>query len=309
MSYRLEIGEPLPTGIKRIAREQIDKALDQLENAPEGRDEAVHDARKRFKKIRAVLRLVRDEMGRDVYKPENVCYRDASRRLSDVRDSYVMVETVEDLTEYFADQLDPEAFTGLRDKLMAEHEEFKDKILDQEEAASEVIETIRKARKRVENWPIDQNNFSAIRDGLKRVYKRGYKGLANSYDDPVAENFHDWRKRVKYLWYHTRILKPVWPDLFDELADQIHDLSDYLGDDHDLAELRKLVVDRPNLFRQEEDRQLMLGLIDRRSSQYRAAARPMGERIYMETPQDFIDRVEGYWEVWQTREVEAELLA
>lgn len=306
MSYRLETGESLPTGIKRIAMEQIDQALDQLENAPEGRDEAVHDARKRFKKIRAVLRLVRDEIGEEVYKPENVCYRDAGRRLSDVRDSYVMVETVDLLTDYYADQLDPEAFAGLREKLVEEHEEFKHKILDHEEAAQEVIQTLREARKRVENWPIDHNDFSAIRGGLKRVYKRGYKGLSRSYDEPVAENFHEWRKRIKYLWYHTRILEPVWPDMFDELADQVHDLSDYLGEDHDLAELRKLIVDRPDLFSDEEDRQLLLGLIDRRSAEYRASARPLGERIYVEKPKDFVDRIEEYWEVWQTREVDAE---
>ena len=60
MSYRLEPQEPLGAGIKRIAREQIDQALEQLTANPENRDEAVHDARKRFKKIRAALRLVRD---------------------------------------------------------------------------------------------------------------------------------------------------------------------------------------------------------------------------------------------------------
>ena len=63
MSYRLELNESLPDGIKRIVKEQIDQALEQLRESPEGRNEAVHDARKRFKKIRAVLRLVRDEIG------------------------------------------------------------------------------------------------------------------------------------------------------------------------------------------------------------------------------------------------------
>jgi hypothetical protein len=54
MSYRLEPAETLSDGIKRIAKEQIDQALEQFWDCPEGRNEAVHDARKRFKKIRAV---------------------------------------------------------------------------------------------------------------------------------------------------------------------------------------------------------------------------------------------------------------
>ncbi len=299
ISYRLESGESLPSGIKRIATEQIDQALDQLENVPEGRDEAVHDARKRFKKIRAVLRLVRDEVGEEIYQRENVCYRDAGRRLSDVRDSYVMVETIDNLTGRFADQLVPGAFADLRDKLMAEHDTFKHKILDHEEAGTEVIETIQSARERVENWPIEQDSFSAIRPGLKRVYKRGRNRLAEAYADPAAENFHEWRKRVKYLWYHTRILEPVWPDLFDELADQVHDLSDYLGDDHDLAELRRLLTDRPDLVSDKEERQALVGLLDRRSAELRAAARPLGQRIYTEKPKDFVGRVGQYWQAWQ----------
>ena len=28
--------------------------------------------------------------------------------------------------------------------------------------------------------------------------------------DPTADNFHEWRKRVKDHWYHSRLLWPVW---------------------------------------------------------------------------------------------------
>jgi len=118
ISYRLEPHEPLATGLKRIVHEQIDRALEQLAEAPEGRDEGVHDARKRFKKIRAVLRLVRDEIGQEVYQPENVFYRDAGRRLSDVRDSFVMIETLAGLTDYYGDPLAAEAYAHVRTQLM-----------------------------------------------------------------------------------------------------------------------------------------------------------------------------------------------
>ena len=212
MSYRLESGETLPDGIKRMAKEQIDQALEQLQRTPEGPNEGVHDARKRFKKIRAVLRLVRDEIGEDVYQAENVCFRDAGRRLAAGRDSYVMVETVDNLTERFSDQLAADLFAGLREKLMARHQAILDRIVTKEKALEEVAATIETARRRVDDWPVDQKGFAAIRGGLQRVYKRGYKRLAKAYAEPVPKNFHQWRKRVKYLWYHTRILKPLWPN-------------------------------------------------------------------------------------------------
>lgn len=189
MSFRLQTSESLPAGIKRIATEQIDRALTQLTEAPEGKDEAVHDARKRFKKVRAVLRLVRGEIGQDVYKKENICYRDAGRRLSNVRDSVVMIETLDELTEYFGDQLLDDAFAGVRKALINAHKAAKQRILEQENTPEEVIETIQNARPRVAQWPIENNDFWALADGLHRVYKRGYNRMAEAYAKPEPEKF------------------------------------------------------------------------------------------------------------------------
>lgn len=296
MSYRLEQGEPIANGIKRIAGEQIEKALDHLVHAPDGRDEAVHEARKCFKKVRAVLRLVRDEIGEEVYKPENVCYRDAGRVLSDVRDSNVMVETLDDLTEWYADQLDLETFSTVRARLVERHHLISKQILDEQNAMTKVASTIQTARGRLDDLPIENKDFSAFYDGLKRVYKRGRKRLADAYNQPKAENFHEWRKRVKYLWYHTRILRPAWPDPFKTLADEIHDLSDYLGDEHDLTELRETIIEEGELCDDEKTRLALIALIDRRREAFRADARPLGEKIYVEKPKDFVNRVEEYWQ-------------
>jgi hypothetical protein len=43
----------VPDGIKRIALEQIEKALDHLKAHAQESDEAIHDARRRFKLMRA----------------------------------------------------------------------------------------------------------------------------------------------------------------------------------------------------------------------------------------------------------------
>ena len=44
-------------------------------------DEAIHNVRKRFKRVRAVLRLVRGELGARTYKQENEALRDAAAAL------------------------------------------------------------------------------------------------------------------------------------------------------------------------------------------------------------------------------------
>jgi CHAD domain-containing protein len=299
MGYRLQGDESFPEGIKRIAREQLDQALEQLTQADD-RDEAVHEARKHFKKIRAVLRLVRDEIGRDVYKPENVCYRDAGRKLAPVRDSFVKVETLDALTGRHTETLAPDAFEGPRQALVRRHAKTRHRVLEQERAAEEVASTLKEARGRIADWPVEHDDVSAFDHGLRRVYKRGRNRLTDAHDEPGVETLHEWRKRVKYLWYHTRILQPIWSDPLGQLATVIHELSGYLGDYHDLAVLRKTVVEEPDVCGSDHAAQHLLGLIERRQAELQAAAWPSGERIYAETPDAFVARIGAYWEIWRS---------
>lgn len=297
MSYRLEAGEPVADGIRRIINEQIDQALESLtEQTETDPDEAIHDARKRFKKVRAVLRLVRDEIGEDVYQSQNVYYRDLGRMLSAVRDSAVMVETVEDLREHYAPILQDGAFSSTVAAFRNHHQALAEQVFRQKNVPVQVAESLKDNRFRIDALPIQSDDFSAFEDGLERVYKRGYKGFDNAYDDPTAENFHEWRKRVKYLWYHARILRPLWPDPFAEWADEIHDLADYLGDEHDLAELRERLWEGGETLTPDHERQVLLQLVEQRRAELQQAAEPLGTRIYAEDPEDFTYRIATYWD-------------
>ena len=59
-AFRLYEDESTPDGIRRIARGQLDQSHDELADGPKRRfATAVHDTRKRFKRLRATVRLVR----------------------------------------------------------------------------------------------------------------------------------------------------------------------------------------------------------------------------------------------------------
>ena len=90
--------------MRRVARGRIDHALDELRGKSDStREEAVHEARKDMKKLRALLRLVRGELGDRVYAAENACFRDTARELSGVRDADVMLATLGDLEERYGE--------------------------------------------------------------------------------------------------------------------------------------------------------------------------------------------------------------
>ena len=50
---------------------------------------------------------------------------------------------------------------------------------------------------------------SAIESGLLRSYRDGRKAFAQARREPSIEALHTWRKRVKDLWYHERLLAPA----------------------------------------------------------------------------------------------------
>src|SRR3954451_12630663 len=97
--FRLGDGERVPEGVRRIARGQLDMSIVRLEgHSDEDRGTAVHETRKSLKRVRATVRLARDELGDEAYRRENVAFRDAGRRLGGVRDSQVLLETLDALT-------------------------------------------------------------------------------------------------------------------------------------------------------------------------------------------------------------------
>jgi hypothetical protein len=80
--FRLREGERVPGGVRRIARGQLDASIERLAgDTDEDPGTAVHETRKSLKRLRATVRLARDELGDEAYRRENVALRDAGRRL------------------------------------------------------------------------------------------------------------------------------------------------------------------------------------------------------------------------------------
>src|SRR5262245_24321374 len=174
MGYRIKDNERFSKGVRRIVLEQVDKALDNLKPNVRNKDEAIHDARVSVKKIRAVLRLVRDSLGDNSFAAEDTAYRDIGRRLSKVRDRAAMLEVIDKLIDHFSDELSPDAFASIRAPL---RQAKAKKLPDLKPAMREAAKLLREARKRVAEWPRAGHRQSLTR-GLRRVFKNGRDNFA-----------------------------------------------------------------------------------------------------------------------------------
>ncbi len=300
MGYSLEAVENPREELRRIAKEQLDQAIESATNRAMNRDEAVHDIRKCMKKVRAVLRMVRGELGEKVYKSENACFRDAAKSLAELRETAVLVGTVERLESQFTEQLAPGLFDTLLRNLRGQKTAVRERDLGKKNALDEVAVVLRDARKRVKDWPLKSKDFLLMAPGIRRVYKRGRKEFQTVTNAPSDENVHEWRKQVKYLWYHMRILDEVWPVVMGALIGELDALSDRLGEDHDLADLRAVLAKKPELAGDLATHQTIVALLECRQAELRSAAYALGQRIYAEKPAAFTARLGMYWSASQS---------
>jgi CHAD domain-containing protein len=279
--------------MRRIALGRLDHARDQLADGDPDAN-AIHEARKDLKKLRAVLRLLRRRFGEDVYRRENAGARDTGRLLAGARDARVRLDTLARLVE---DGLAGEEQVGaLRSRLEAE---LHARAVD-DDAISLPLARIAEARRRAEAWPVGGEGWDAVGAGLKRSYGRGRARMADALERPSVENLHEWRKRVKDLWYHLRILAPAWPPVVDALAEEAHVLSELLGDDHDLAVLAAHARRNHDAFEDPGDLDALLEAIARRRAELQADAVSIGRRLYSDEPRAFLARTKAWWRAWRS---------
>ncbi|MER0237243.1 CHAD domain-containing protein [Fulvimarina sp. MAC8] len=290
MSYAIEPGCHLGAEIQRIAVEQIEKAEKSLNGAGEEPHEAIHDARKRLKKLRGLIRLIRPEMG-DFYKAQNALFRNTAKKLSGMRDKAALVEAIEKLEERFSGEIETDALGQAKTKLVADRDaEIESGAKDAPRQIEETLHALEKARRAFSRCRFEGTKPKPKRDskiaaaGLEKTYGRAREALKIARKSREAEDLHELRKRVKYHWMHLRLLKELWPEGFTPAIDAAKQIADDLGDDHDLAVMRAEMEADPKSFGEKENLSILLALIDRRQAELRERALNLAAILLAEKP-------------------------
>ncbi|KAA9008187.1 CHAD domain-containing protein [Histidinibacterium aquaticum] len=290
MSYRLELTDPdIASALRRVATEQLDDALEALSGAEgEKVHESVHEARKNVKKLRGALRLVRGAF--PGYSAENSYLRDAARLVSDLRDKQAMLESYDRVLSAAPD-VDGRKVLPLRRALESE----RDSALDAPEAADRLVafrtglETVREA---VPDWSLKTDGWPALEEGLKKTYGRGRGAMDEARQETTPATLHEWRKRVKYHWYHARLLREAWPKAMKPHIKAADHLSDLLGDRHDIDVLK------PRVSAAEIDETAKVALLAAMAAERErldAEAFALGRVLYADKPKALARRWGTWW--------------
>lgn len=289
MPFRWKRSESSASAFRRIVREQIGRAVADLESHPENFHRAVHQARRRLKRIRAILRLVRPALG-ETYTVENRRFRDIARRLAPLRETGAMAETVETLGLTVAAKKEPgPAVLGAQPSRHPVSSESPAVI-------AACIQALNEADRDVRVWKLVGDDFDLFAKGFRDTYRRGRRWAKKCEDNPETGNLHEWRKYVKYHLHQIQVLKNCRPEYMRSRARSLDDLAELLGEEHDLYILKQRIVAQ---CREDSPDPAEIRKIDRRRHRRRQKALALGRRLYKRKPADFTRRVQKWCHRWR----------
>lgn len=296
MPYRFKTGESLQHGVRRVVSGQIDRALAELADTTLDRSDTIHQVRKRCKKIRAALRLVRS--GLASYPEENAWYRDAARRISDVRDAEAMIETCDALSRRCAGQVDATTMQALRDRLEGRRNALFEDTERIDGRLREFEASMVAGRERAESLEIHDEGYATALAGMSKTYARAREAMDAVLQNPTPENVHQWRKRVKYHGYHVRLLRDAWAPVMQAVWEEVGSLGALLGDHHDLCVLKRWVIDEQVLSEDAGRLDDFIRFVDARTARLEEESRPLGGRLFAEKPKHLERRFAIYLGIW-----------
>jgi CHAD domain-containing protein len=248
----------------------------------------VHDTRKAIKRMRALARLLREEIGEQEFRRVNSRLRDTGRRLAPSRDCAVRLSTLLRLIALHPKALALDGVARLQAQLEADRARAEQPACD-----PRVLDDVAKIRRELSHWNLLDHDLDALTPGLRRIYREGrrrYKRVKRK--DALPQDLHNWRKRVKALYYALDMLGGASAKGARGVTKRAERLGEALGEEHDLWMLFVYIEEHPQALSPGDDsRDIVLKLIAKRRNRLRERALATGARVYSDPPGKFTRRI------------------
>lgn len=285
MAFCFHAGESVRDGVRRIGLEQIDAVLADLRDGMNA--QRIHDARKRCKMLRALLHLVRGGLDAKKRRTEIARWRAVAGALGRARDASVRRDTFRSIVTR------PNACRELASRIEADAEAARRACLDAA-VLGRTTARVSAGRRAWERLSLKHHGWRTIEAGLRGGYREARVALRVVVHEPSDEALHEWRKRVKTLWYHVRLLGKVRPKKLKPLCGTLEKIGGILGADHDLAMLRAYAIEHDG-----QSIDVLDPLIAHRRSKLQRKAGVLARSIFAQRPREFAACLKRWWQLWR----------
>ena len=293
MVYAFQLDEDVSDGTRRMLFEEVDRA-EKILKRKRNKVVAVHETRKCVKRIRSLLRLVKDGLRKVDYRTTNTAFRDLNRLLAQSRDLDVMQLMLERL-EATCRVADSATVRRVRQALEAAQEEATSQ--ETTPPIKRALSALGEARDLLANIDVGGVNLDILIKGLGRSMAEFTAHNAKLAPEADAEVYHEWRKAVQFHRRHILLMSTAWPDSLQPRAAVSKQLAECLGFDHDLAVFQEFISSPRGRPATKRDVAKLASAIAREQFELRLQARALGALLSAEAPQAFRSRVEAYWRV------------
>lgn len=221
---------PSASALRALARAELKSLASMLRKAAEG--SSVHGARRKIKRLRSLLRLLREAMGEDAFHAANGALRAAADALAGQRRAEALVTVAGKL----GGRHDPywlKVAEAHRDGHHGAHASHDGPL-----TARSVLQT---AQDVVNGLRLTRGSSAAIGQAFSRSYRKARRQLTHALDSGDAEELHEARKHVIHHLHHLQILggclrRP------EKRTEALEALREALGDLNDLDELSRIAA-------------------------------------------------------------------
>jgi CHAD domain len=254
-------------------------ALDSISGEP---DVAVHEARKRLKRVNTLFLLLKPVAGADRERRAETA-KQAFRLLSQSRDADALLERA----RWLEARADDAAMTAALRALVNQLELAVATAHAQALPIGEIVHLLRMAEADAASLADGFSSSDLIADGLIEAYRNGRELYRKALDGAGAETMHDWRKQVKHRLHISELIENRHPAASPSIVADLDRLGYLLGESNDFANLRDLLKKSPEIAGNRKMAEKVLDLIARRRRKLEKRALELGEELYGERTRRF----------------------
>ncbi|MFK0277648.1 CHAD domain-containing protein [Ensifer sp. NPDC090286] len=297
MTYAFQPGRPFTDDFRTIAAEQLTQAVTTLEDRPQGLHEAVHEARKNFKRLRSLYRLVAAD-ALQFQKTENTRIRGMARNLSIVRDAAALVENAHYLKAASCNEEEERALAHVCERLTTRRDRIAARETDIEDRVAGTIVNCEQALQALAQVSFDDRRgktAARLTKGWRRTLRRAARAKEACGSSTEADPFHELRKRAQDYRMHLGLMRETWPSAMQAKRNDAKMLVDTLGHLNDLAIMVQLINEEPALAGNSQDQAHLIAAVIARQETLRNDALRLAATVFQEQPEDESRTIRLLW--------------
>lgn len=265
MSLAVSLEKNLNKQIQKIAKKHMEHIIALCDDKTLSQDKAIHQIRRRFKKLRALIHLLQNDLSKSFFKKQNRIFKECAHSFSASRDQKVLGDTYLEIIRKYT--LDEQTYDAILQAIRSSKPS-----LDADQSFLNIKERLQKNLKTLKHYKLRKNTKAHFLSCLKKTYQKTDKLRKTAIKKKSDFYFHEWRKWVNYYGFQLFLIDKKE---FQKKAEALKSLAHILGDIHDITVFKAFLHTSDTPLNKEFET-----FLDKEQALLKEEALKLGEEIF-----------------------------